>query len=66
MRIMIQDGLIHGEEMMDFNLLGYDDEFLSEISKELDKVVRSGYWSGGKYVKQIEEKFNLLIIICIV
>ena len=31
---------------------------LSEISKQLDLVVRSGYWSGGIYVKHIEEKFN--------
>ena len=57
---MIQDGLIHGGETMDFNLLGYDDELLSEISRELDKVVRSGYWSGGKYVKEIEKKFDTL------
>ena len=46
--------------MMDFKLLGYDEEFLLEISQKLDLVVRSGFWSGGKYAKSIEETFSKL------
>ena len=56
--IMIQDGSILGEVMMDFNLLGYDKKFLKDISKELDIVLKSGYWSGGKYIKKIENQFR--------
>ena len=54
---MILDGPIHGGVMMDFKLLGYDEEFLLKISQKLDHVVRSGFWSGGKYAKSIEETF---------
>lgn len=56
--IMILDGPIHGEVTMDFNLLGYDEKFLSKISQRLESVVNSGFWSGGEYVKSIEEKFS--------
>jgi len=56
--IMILDGRIHGGVMMDFKLLGYDEKFLSKISQRLDSVVNSGFWSGGKYVNIIEEKFS--------
>ena len=55
---MIQDGQILGEVMMDFNLLGYDEQFLKTISRELDIVLRSGFWSGGEYIKKIESKLN--------
>ena len=55
---MIHDGQILGEVMMEFNLLGYDKKFLKEISRELDLVVSSGFWSGGEYVKTIEKIFN--------
>ncbi len=55
---MILGGQVHGEVMMDFNLLGFDKEFLSKISKELDLVVKSGFWSGGQNVRKIEEKFS--------
>ena len=56
--IMIQDGQILGEVMMDFDILGYDKKFLKEISRELDFVVKSGFWSGGENVKNIEKKFG--------
>lgn len=55
---MIQGGQILGEEMMDFNLLGYDKKFLKEISRELEIVLKSGFWSGGEYVKKIENQFS--------
>ena len=55
---MIPGGPIHGGAMMDFKLLGYDEEFLSKISQKLDLVVRSGFWSGGVYSKNIEETFS--------
>jgi len=44
--------------MMDFNLLGYDEKFLKTISRELDIVLRSGFWSGGAYIKKIEKHFS--------
>ncbi len=56
--IMTQDGQILGEGTMDFNLLGYDKKFIKEISRELEIVLKSGYWSGGKYIKKIETKFS--------
>ena len=56
--IMIQDGQNLGEVMMDFDMLGYDKKFLREISRELDYVVRSGFWSGGEYIKKIEKNFS--------
>ncbi len=55
---MIPGGPIHGGAMMDFKLLGYDEEFLSKISQKLDLVVKSGFWSGGFYSKSIEETFS--------
>ena len=55
---MTQGGQILGEETMDFNLLGYEDKFLREILGELEVVLKSGYWSGGQYIKKIETKFS--------
>ncbi len=55
--IMTHDGQALGEVMMDFDLLGYDKKFLKDISRELDLVVRSGFWSGGEYIKTIEKNF---------
>ena len=38
-KIMILDGPIHGGVMMDFKLLGYDEEFLLKISQKLDLLL---------------------------
>ena len=55
---MIKGGQILGREMMDFNLLSYDEKFLDDISKELKLVLKSGFWSGGEYIKKIETNFS--------
>jgi len=44
--------------MMDFNLLGFEEKFLKTLSSELDIVLRSGFWSGGEYIKKIEKEFS--------
>ena len=43
---------------MGFNILGYDENFLKDISSELEIVLKSGFWSGGEYVKKIENQFS--------
>ena len=42
--------------MMDFNILDFGDEFHSKLSKKLNSVLKSSYWSGGENIKNIEEK----------
>ena len=43
---------------MDFNILDFGDEFHSKLSNKLNSVLKSTYWSGGKNIKNIEEKFS--------
>ena len=49
---------MNGEEMMDFNLLDFGDEFYSKLSNKLNLVLKSSYWSGGENINNIEQKFS--------